>query len=45
MTEQSKKGKIEIYSSELKLTRINSSVEAHLIEDQKEEQQLKELMK
>ncbi len=45
MTKQHKNGKLKSYQIELEFDQLNESVEAYLIEDQKEEQQLKELMK
>jgi type III restriction enzyme len=45
MTEQNKNGNLKSYQIELEFDHLNESVEAYLIEDKKEEQQLKELMK
>jgi type III restriction enzyme len=45
MTEQNKKKKIKAYQIELQFDVLNAPVEAYLIEDQKEEQQMRELMK
>jgi type III restriction enzyme len=45
MTEQNKNGKLKSYQIELELGQLNECVEAYLIEDKKEEQQVKELMK
>ncbi len=45
MTEQHKNGKLKSYQIEFEYEKLNESVEAYLIEDKKEEQQLKELMK
>lgn len=45
MTDQNKNGKLNSYQIELEFDQLNESVEAYLIEDKKEEQQLKELMK
>ena len=47
MTNQHKNKKIKTYQIDLDFGEnvLNESIEAYLIEDQKEEQQLKELMK
>jgi anionic cell wall polymer biosynthesis LytR-Cps2A-Psr (LCP) family protein len=45
MTEQNKSKKIKTYQIEIEFDMLNAPVEAYLIEDQKEEQQIKELMK
>jgi len=45
MTKQHKEGKMVSYQTELSIGELNEDIEAYLVEGNKEEQQIRELMK